>query len=243
MRASATVVLVCLLAGGPAVAREHHSDGKHHLKKANELADQGKCAAAVREYTAAYEKLHDPIVLFNRADCYRRLGENGKAAEDYRGYLQGFPAAPNRAEIEARIATLERPAAPPPRPATAARPPATAPARPGLVQPLAPPGPAKAPVATAPAATAPPPPAATAPSAPLPFLPPPPLPGGGDPNALVEAPRAPPKEATRDEGHRSHWLLWTTLAVVAAGGGVAGYIYLRPKDPGPPPSMYGNFRF
>ena len=76
MRLSAGIVLACLLAGGTAVAREHTSDARHHLKKANELAEQGKCAAAVREYTAAYQKLHDPIVLFNRAECYRRLGES-----------------------------------------------------------------------------------------------------------------------------------------------------------------------
>jgi hypothetical protein len=241
MRASAAALLVCLLAAGPAAAREHHADGKHHLKKAAELAGAGKCAAAVKEYTAAYEALHDPIVLFNRAECYRRLNENAKAAEDYRGYLKGFPGAPNRADIEGRIAALERPAPPPPRPVTAPRPPATPPPRPAVVQPLSPPAPAQRPVAAAPPPAPGPP--ATAPAAPLPFLPPPPLSGGGDPNALVEAPRAPEKDSARDEGHGSHWLLWTSLAVVAVGGGVAGYVFLRPKDPGPPPSMYGNFRF
>ncbi len=240
MRASAVVLFGCLLAAGPAAAREHHSDGKHHLKKAAELADAGKCAAAVKEYTAAYESLHDPIVLFNRAECYRRLGENAKAAEDYRGYLKGFPGAPNRAELEGRIAALERPAPPPPRP-VAARPPATPPpARPVGVQPLAPPAPAPRPVAVAPAPAALP---AAPPPAPMPFLPPPPGAAGGDANALVEAPRAPAKDSARDEGHDSHWLLWTTLAVVAVGGGVASYVFLRPKDPGPPPSMYGDFRF
>jgi hypothetical protein len=243
MRASAAALLVCLLAAGPAAAREHHADGKHHLKRAAELAGAGKCAAAVKEYTAAYEALHDPIVLFNRGECYRRLGENAKAAEDYRGYLKGFPGAPNRADLEGRIAALERPA--PPRPATAPRPPATL--RPAVVQPLSPAAPAQRPVAgtlpTAPATSPATSPAGTTPPAPLPFLPPPPLAGGGDPNALVEAPRAPAKNAARDEGHGSHWLLWTSLAVVAVGGGVAGYVFLRPKDPGPPPSMYGNYRF
>jgi hypothetical protein len=230
MRLPLAVALVCLLAGGTAGAREHHEhrvDARHHLEKANALAGEGKCAAAVHEYTAAYEKLQDPIVLFNRADCYRRLGENAKAAEDYRGYLEGFPAAPNRKEIEARIATLEKPA--PPRPPSAAS--------------RTPPPPV---VTRAP--SAPPPPAATAPRSPppaaaevgsMPFLPPPP--GTGDVTTLVEAPRsgAPHAEAS----HGSRWLLWTTLAVVVVGGGVAGYLLLRPKDEPLPPVTLGNYRF
>ncbi|HSZ81453.1 MAG TPA: hypothetical protein VLA14_04180 [Polyangia bacterium] len=225
MRLPAAVALVCLLAGGPAVAHEHHEhhvDGRHHLEKANALAGDGKCAAAVKEYTAAYEKLQDPIVLFNRAECYRRLGDNAAAAADYRGFLEGFPAAPNRAEIEARIVTLEKPAAPPP--ARAAR------------------GPAQPPVARAPAPPPPAPaPAAATPPAPMPFLPPPPE--GGDAKTLVEAPGQPAGAASHAEAHESHWWIWATLAVVAVGGGVAGYLYFRPKDPAIPTTSLGNYRF
>ncbi|HVU52736.1 MAG TPA: hypothetical protein VHL80_18775, partial [Polyangia bacterium] len=134
MRLFAAVVLACLLAGGAASASEHHhhhehkADARVHVERANKLAGEGKCAAAVKEFTAAYDILQDPIVLFNRAECYRRLGQNAEAAADYRGFLKGFPAAPNRAEIEARIATLEKPPAPRP-PAGGPRPPAGAPAQ------------------------------------------------------------------------------------------------------------------
>src|SRR5258708_39582587 len=150
MRLPAGVVLVCLLAAGAAAAREHHhehhehkADARHHLEKANALAGEGKCAAAVKEFTAAYETLQDPIVLFNRADCYRRLGENAQAPEDHRGVLKGFPAAPNRAEIEARLATLEKPPAPPPHPPPVTpRPPPGAPPPPPLARTAAPAPPA-----------------------------------------------------------------------------------------------------
>lgn len=234
MRLSAAWVLACLLAGGTAVAREHHEhhvDGRHHLEKANELAGDGKCAAAVKEYSAAYDKLHDPVVLFNRAECYRRIGENAKAVDDYRGFLAGFPAAPNRAEIEARIATLEKPA-----PVRAPRTP------PGPTQPTAPGGraPAQAPARVpAPVAGTAPPPSAAA--EPMPFLPPPP--SGDDAKTLVEAPRAPSDTPHAEASHGSRWWLWTALAVVAVGGGVAGYIYLRPKDQALPPVDLGNYRF
>jgi hypothetical protein len=226
MRVAVAAVLAYLLIGGTAVARERTVDARHHLKKANDLAGDGKCAAAVREYTAAYDKLRDPIVLFNRAECYRRLGENAKAAADYRGFLAGFPAAPNRADIEARIATLERPAAPPP-----SRPPRTP------SGPPAPPPIARTPTgARPPAAPAPP-----EPAGPMPFLPPPPA--SGDAKTLVEAPRSPTEASHAEASHGSRWWLWTSLAVVAVGGGVAGYLLLRPKDEPLPPVTLGNYRF
>jgi hypothetical protein len=284
MRLPAAVALVCLLVGGAARAREHHhhehhqhhehrehkGDARHHLEKANALAGEGKCAAAVKEFTAAYDKLQDPVVLFNRAECYRRLGENAKAADDYRGFLKGFPTAPNRAEIEARIAALEKPAPPkppvgttppvPPKPPVGTTPPVP-PKPPVATTPLAPPkppvattpGPPKPPVGTTPGPTAPPvPPPKTpptvaqgpvSPNETMPFLPPPP-PEGGDGKALIEAPHAPPAEAPRAEAsHGSHWLLWTTLAVVVVGGGVAAYWFLRPKDEPLPATTLGHFQF
>src|SRR5436190_24070370 len=108
MRVLAVPVVVCLLSAGSAVARDHHTDGRAYLQRANKLAGDGNCAAAVKDYTKAYERLHDPIVLFNRAECYRRLGESAKAVADYRGFLEGFPKAPNRADIENKIAALEK---------------------------------------------------------------------------------------------------------------------------------------
>jgi hypothetical protein len=259
MKLSAATVLVCLLVARGASASEHHhhhhehgGDARHHLEKANKLAGEGNCAAAIKEFTAAYDKLQDPIVLFNRAECYRRLGQNAEAAADYRGFLKGFPAAPNRAEIEARIAALEKaPASKPPagtpRPPAGATPPAQA-ARPAAgatptPAPVAPPSPARTP---APVAVAPAPPAPTAPPRPAPEpmpLLPPSLAEGGDTKTLVEAPRSTPHEPAAEASGGSHWWIWTTLAVVVVGGGVAAYWFLRPKDQPLPMTSLGNYRF
>lgn len=240
----AAALLACLLAAGTAAAREHHTDGRAYLKRANKLAGEGNCAAAVKDYTKAYEKLNDPIVLFNRAECYRRLGESAKAIDDYRGFLKGFPAAPNRADIEAKISTLaaalQKPVA---SPAPARPPPGTA-----RATPPPPPVAVRPPPSPPPVAAAPPPPAATAPvaPAPMPFLPPPPPAGEG--GVLIEstpaaAPGSTPKDTPKTEEQGSRWWLWTALAVVAVGGGVAGYMYLRPKDEPLPMTSLGNYRF
>jgi hypothetical protein len=241
--------LVCLLSAGTATAREHGTDGRNYLKRANALAGEGKCAAAVKDYTRAYEKLKDPIVLFNRAECYRRLGENDKAIQDYQGYLKGFPKAPNRADIENKIAVLSRPPQPPPAPSRPPAPPPPVVARPTAPPPpaAAPPPPVAAPVSPPPAARPPAAPPAAPPEAlgPMPFLPPPPG-AAGEGTSLVEAPKSPSepaKESTREEASGSHWWLWTALAVVVVGGGVAGYLLLRPKDEPPPPTSLGHYKF
>ena len=77
----------------------------------------------------------------------------------------------------------------------------------------------------------------------MPFLPAPPS-AHGDARSLVEAPRSTPLETPTSEAKAgSRWWLWTTLAIVAAGGGVAGYLFLRPKDQALPPVTLGNYRF
>ena len=85
------------------------SEGRSHLKRANALAGDGDCAAAIEEYTKAFELLGDPAVLFNRAECYRRTGDAENAVDDYRAFLEKVPSSPSRADIEAKIVALEAP--------------------------------------------------------------------------------------------------------------------------------------
>ena len=153
------VVAVCLgLGGGGAYGkskkpRKHHhhhhkrsdplAEGRNHLKKANTLAGEGDCAAAIDEYSAAYEALEDPVVLFNRGECYRRTREADKAVADYRAFLEKVPQARNRADIEAKIAKLAPPE-PEPEEAASLKPP-PAPPPPVVAAPVTP----APPVATA----------------------------------------------------------------------------------------------
>jgi tetratricopeptide (TPR) repeat protein len=96
------LALVCL----PAHAAPGSAAGRKHAAKANHLAAQNKCKSAVVEFTKAYKLLKDPALLFNRAECYRKIGKDSQAVKDYAQFLTEMPKAPNRSTIEARIASL-----------------------------------------------------------------------------------------------------------------------------------------
>jgi len=229
------------------------AEARKHARKANHLADINKCKLAIPEYNKALRLLREPTLLFNRAECYRRIGDGPKAIADYRKFLDQMPGAPNRAQVEAQIAALDRSAAP-------AGKPAPAPAR-----------------ATATAKVSPP---ASAPSLPPPLPPPPalvertkdePAPGtpsvaerrAMEPDDARPAPRAPAlaerevapmalvgttparqmsPPAESDSGS-SHWWAWVLGAVVIAGGAAGTYFALRQGRTDIPSSELGNYKF
>ena len=232
--------------------------GKRHLKKANALAGEANCAAAIAEYTLAYELLNDPVVLFNRAECYRRVEENEKAADDYHAFLDKVPSAPNRIAIEKKLLALEAPepaprekpaeAAPPTRPPPAKVVEAPAPPAKGPPAPAkAPPPPAKVVEAPPPPEKAPPAPPKIAETTPPPPLPPPPAPAPAPaPASKPEATVVVRPPAARDEaapGSGSRPWVWVALSVLAVGAGAAGYFMFRPHDQPPPETALGNYRF
>jgi hypothetical protein len=240
-----TASLLLLAAGGGAAragsASEHAiAEGRYHLRKANGLAGDDRCQAAIHEYTLAFKKLGDPVVLFNRAECYRRIGEDEKAVTDYRAFLEAVPAAPNRAQIEAKIATLiatltaAPTGAPDGKPSPVA---GAAPARPngrGPERPTAPP-PARPSAAPSPYLSAERPPLIDdspppAPAAPLPAV------------TLVQA--APVASAPPEgEGHHGKTWIWLALGAAVAGGAVGAYFALRTPATVPPSTDLGNYKF
>ena len=221
-RAFALLVVSAVLAVAPAASAASSHDlaeGRRHLHRANALAADAKCDAAVREYTFAYQKLHDPVVLFNRAECYRRLGQNDAAVSDYRAFLDAVPRAPNRAEVEARLAALE-----------------------GVPPPVVTPPPARS---VAPAPAAPPPTEAEAPFAASPSsapVPPSPAAVPAPEAPLVSVTRAAPEPAAESAGHGRLWL-WAAIGAAVAGGAVGAYVALRPPGVSPPSTQLGNYKF
>ena len=135
----AVVVLLGIgLLSARAAAADAEEVARKHAAKANQLAARNKCGKAIFEFTRAYKTLKDPTLLFNRAECFRKVGRDDEAITDYEQFLADLPQAPNRVAVVARIASLrgakagvpagkEKPAPAPPallKPAEKAPPPA-----------------------------------------------------------------------------------------------------------------------
>jgi hypothetical protein len=230
------------MSGGLAQASDYtkvYAEGVRHSRKAAALAGANNCQAAVPEYTKALHLLKDPVLLFNRAECYRTLGDRDAALVDYRQFLVEMPSAPNRARVEAHIATLEgagKPSAAEPKIVMAPVPASAAPGR----EPAAP-------IIDAPLVTAKVPDQGVGrPHIDLDERPADrqPLSPGID---IVRYDPAPMPLGNQDaEVHRgvtSRWWFWTTIAAVIVGGGVATYLVLRSEGTDIPPSALGNVRF
>ena len=100
------ILIVFGLVSVPVFAADSPAAGRKHVAKANQLAAKNKCKSAVVEFTKAYQSLKDPTILFNRAECQRKQGNNADALMDYELFVAEMPTAPNRAGVEARIAAL-----------------------------------------------------------------------------------------------------------------------------------------
>jgi hypothetical protein len=84
------------------------AEAKAHASRATGLYNLGHYQQALAEYEAAYMAVQDPPFLFNIAQCHRKMGNDKEAIAFYRSYLRVAPNAPNRPEVQRRIAELER---------------------------------------------------------------------------------------------------------------------------------------
>ncbi len=69
--------------------------------------DLGEYRDALSDFKEGFRLNDDPVFLYNIAQCHRLLNENAEAIRSYRVYLRRRPNAPNRAEVEQKIASLE----------------------------------------------------------------------------------------------------------------------------------------
>jgi len=109
------MILGVLLAGtgwpSQAGAQDFAAAGQH-FSSAQELFAQGKFAAAAAEFQAAYDITRDPALLLNIGESWQRASEGKKAVTAYRAFVAASPQAPERAEIDERIKSIEAALAP-----------------------------------------------------------------------------------------------------------------------------------
>jgi tetratricopeptide (TPR) repeat protein len=223
--ATLAVLMVLLAGAGPSWAAEPSKDPKQEAKahftagqshyNLNEFSD------ALREFKEGYRLYPDPVFLYNLGQCERQLNHPEEAIRFYRSFLREQPKAPNRQEVQGKIAELEaalknkpaEPAAPAPAPLEPAKP---------VPLPIEPPKPVGAPTSATPA----PEPSTTTPAA-APTLPAtPPVnaesAGGSDDRIDLTATPEPAPETTSVPVYK-RWWFWTAAAAVAVGAGVGIY--------------------
>lgn len=142
IRITAVLLVVCALAAparaeDKARARELFRQGTQHYKL-------GEYEDALTAFKEAYRNYEEPSFLFNIAQCERQLGRKQEAVRFFRTYLNDVPNAPNRAEVEQILASLQasierdraqaaaHPAAPAATPPATAQPLTPAPAAPAV---------------------------------------------------------------------------------------------------------------
>jgi hypothetical protein len=171
----------------PLANRARAEDPQHArelFQEGNTFFDVGQFDKAIDAWQRGYKEKADPGFLYNIAQAYRLSGDPAKAIFFYHGFLRNSPKAPNRADVEQKIAALQKqleeqsraagagsPGKPTPAPAATEPPmppptftPAPAPAPPPMFSPapVAPPAP---PGTGAPRADSPPPITAVDPAA------------------------------------------------------------------------------
>jgi len=103
-----TLALALTLAAAPAAAQPRE-DARRSYQEGMAAFDARAFDTALARFQHAYVLTQRPELLVNVAATLQRLGRRADAAQTYRRYLALAPAAPDRAAIEGRIATLEAP--------------------------------------------------------------------------------------------------------------------------------------
>jgi tetratricopeptide (TPR) repeat protein len=83
-------------------------EAKELNDKATRLYEVGRYGEAIEEYQKVYLLVDDPVLLYNIAQSYRLWGKPEDSARFYRNYLRRSPNAPNRADVEKKIADQEK---------------------------------------------------------------------------------------------------------------------------------------
>lgn len=78
------------------------------FQTAREAFSQGDYETALSRFEQAYSLSPRPVLLYNIAVTLDRLRRDEEAVAKFREYLERVPDAPDRAEVEARLAVLER---------------------------------------------------------------------------------------------------------------------------------------
>lgn len=118
MRVGLTVMglfAAALCAPATAGAQRHSDSVERAHREGKQAFAQGDYETAAARFDDAYLLSDDPTYLFNLAQAQRLNGDCRAAFGSYREFLNKVPDAPNRADVEEKLAALESCARPPAR--------------------------------------------------------------------------------------------------------------------------------
>jgi hypothetical protein len=122
-------LLVAAVTLGAAPAHAQDAEKARQLfQQGSKYYDLGQFDKAIEAWQQGYDQKPDPGFLYNIAQAYRQKQDAQKAIFFYKGYLRNSPKAHNRAEVEQKIAALQKQAgdsATPPPTTTTTPPPTT----------------------------------------------------------------------------------------------------------------------
>jgi hypothetical protein len=106
--APAVAADVAQAARGQAPASGDSTSAASHFERGARAYESGRFDEAIASFEHAYALDPEPILLFNIAQAYRRLGNTEQALHHYRRYHDSAPPnAPDQADAERRIVELE----------------------------------------------------------------------------------------------------------------------------------------
>lgn len=113
LRASLLLILLGSLVGvaaaQPATTEDQAlTEAKRHFEAGRNAYTAGDYQTAIREFKAAEALRPSPVLAYNIGLANEKLGKRRVAVKYYNRYLEGQPNAANRAEVEGRIAALEK---------------------------------------------------------------------------------------------------------------------------------------
>jgi tetratricopeptide (TPR) repeat protein len=103
--------IACLCVGLAAISSTVRADDTAAAKAKYESGvrhfDLSEYDPALADFKDAYRSKPDPALLYNIAQCHRKLGHTNEAITFYQTYLRRAPDARNREEVERRISELQ----------------------------------------------------------------------------------------------------------------------------------------
>jgi tetratricopeptide (TPR) repeat protein len=107
MRIFAWLAWLVIFSSVSSAAPDKRAQARAAFIDASRQYDLREFRSALDGFKRAYLFQEDPAILFNIAQCHRQLSEKEEAAKFYRTFLYKMPDAPNRAEVERILTTLE----------------------------------------------------------------------------------------------------------------------------------------